>query len=229
MEKSSKHPQVLRLRRPHERGLLAQMKASLLLRWRSRSLLRCAARGRGRRLRPRRRRAGRRACPQKQQHQGADDGDDPGDADAGQLVEDLVPVAVDGADRSVLAEDGIDDAGGEDAGEDGSQSSAGAMHAEGIQRVVVAEEALDDEDHEEAEEAGDQADGESRHGLHKAGGGGDGDQSGNRAGDGAQGGGLAVVNPLGDGPADGGGGGGEVGVDEGAGGQAAGGQALSRR
>jgi hypothetical protein len=66
---------------------------------------------------------------------------------------------------------------------------------------------------------GDEADGQCAHGLDKAGGGGDGDQPGDRAGDGAQGGGLAVVNPLGDGPADGCRGGGEVGVDEGAGGQ----------
>ena len=43
------------------------------------------------------------------------------------------------------------------------------------------------------------------HGLDEAGGGGDGDQSGDCAGDGAEGGGLAVVNPLGDGPAEGGG------------------------
>ena len=64
-------------------------------------------------------------------------------------------------------------------------------------------------------------------GLDKAGGRGDGHQSGDRAGDGAQGGGLAVVNPLGDGPAEGGGGGGKVGVDEGAGGQRAGGQSAA--
>ena len=54
------------------------------------------------------------------------------------------------------------------------------------------------------------------HGLHKAGGRGDGNQAGDGAGDGAQRRGLAVVNPLEDRPADGRGGGGEVGVDEGA-------------
>jgi len=59
-------------------------------------------------------------------------------------------------------------------------------------------------------------------GLDEAGGWGDGDQSGNRSGDGAEGGGLAVVNPLGDGPSDGGSGGGKVGIDEGAGGQGSG-------
>ena len=64
-------------------------------------------------------------------------------------------------------------------------------------------------------------------GLDEAGGGGDGDEPGNRAGDGAEGGGLAVVDPFGDGPADGCGGGGEVGVDEGAGGQRAGGEGAA--
>ena len=102
------------------------------------------------------------------------------------------------------------------------------MHAEGVQGVVVAEEAFDDEDHEEAEGAGDKADGQGAHGLDKAGGGGDGDQAGNRAGDGAQSRGLAVVNPLSDRPADGGSGSGKVGVDESARGQTVGGQRAAR-
>ena len=116
-------------------------------------------------------------------------------------------------------EDRVDYAGGEDAGEQRADSSAGTMHAKGVKGVVVAEEAFDYEDHEEADEAGYQADDQGAHGLYKSGGGGDGDQSGDCAGDCAEGGGLAVVNPFGDGPADGGGGGGEVSVDEGAGGQ----------
>ena len=69
-----------------------------------------------------------------------------------------------------------------------------------------------------------QSDEQRREGLDEAGSRGNGDQSGDRAGDGAERGGLAVVNPLGDGPAEGGCGGGKVGVDEGAGGQRAGAQ-----
>jgi hypothetical protein len=98
----------------------------------------------------------------------------------------------------VLAEDGVDGAGGKEAGEQRAEGSAGAVNAKGVERVVVAEEAFDHEDHEEADDAGDEADGQRAHGLDKAGGLGDGDQAGDRAGDGAQGGGLAVVNPLGD-------------------------------
>jgi len=144
--------------------------------------------------------------------------------DAGSLVEHLAPVSVQcaGGDRvagGVFAEGGVNGAGGKEAGEQRTQGSAGSMNAEGVQRVVVTEEALHDEDHKEAEDAGEESDDQRREGLHKAGGGGDGHQSGDRAGDGAQGCGLAVVNPFGDGPADGGGGGGKMGVDKGAGGQ----------
>ena len=76
-------------------------------------------------------------------------------------------MAVDGAGGGVLAEDGVDDAGGKEAGEQGAQGSTGAMDAEGVQGVVVAEEALDDEDHEEAEGAGDKADGQGHMGWTK--------------------------------------------------------------
>jgi len=93
----------------------------------------------------------------------------------------------------VFAEGGVNGAGGKEAGEQRTQGSAGSMNAEGVQRVVVTEEALHDEDHEEAEDAGEESDDQRREGLHKAGGGGDGHQSGDRAGDGAQGCGLAVV------------------------------------
>ena len=55
-----------------------------------------------------------------------------------------------------LPKTGLMTLGGEEAGENRSQRSAGSVHAEGVQRVVVAEEALDDKDHEEAEEAGDE-------------------------------------------------------------------------
>ena len=41
-----------------------------------------------------------------------------------------------------ILEDRVDDAGGEEAGEDRSQGSACAVDAEGVQRVVIAEEAL---------------------------------------------------------------------------------------
>ena len=112
-------------------------------------------------------------------------------------------------------EDGIDDAGGKEAGEQRADGSTGSVHAKGVKGVVVTEEALDLKDHEGAEDAGDEADGERGEGLNEAGGRGNGDQPGDRTGDGAESGGLAVMNPLGDGPADGGCGGGEVGVDEG--------------
>src|ERR1035438_5084605 len=88
-----------------------------------------------------------------------------------------MPVAIDGADRRLLAEDRVDDAGGEEAGEDGAEGSACAVDTEGVQRVVVTEEALHDEDHEEANEAGEEAYGQSAHRLDKAGSRGDGDQS----------------------------------------------------
>ena len=110
-------------------------------------------------------------------------------------------------------------AGGKQAGEQRAHGAADAVNAEGVERVVVAEELFDAEDHEAADDAGDAADGESRHGLNEAGGLGDGGQSGDRAGDSAQGRGLAVLQPLGDDPGDGGGGGGELRIDEGAGGQ----------
>ena len=63
-------------------------------------------------------------------------------------------------------------------------------------------------------------------GCDEAGGGGDGDQAGDGSGDAAQGGGLAVVHPLGRGPGERGGSGAEVRVDEGAGGEASGASAL---
>ncbi len=168
----------------------------------------------------------------KKQRQRANDGDAPCYGDAGKLIDQLAPAAVDGAGGERVAsrvlEDRVDDAGGEDAGEQGANGSAGSVNAKGVQRVVVAEKALDDEDHGEADDAGYETDDQCAHGLNKARGGSNRDQSGDCAGDGAQGGGLAVVNPLGYGPADGGGGSGKVGVDEGAGGQGAGGRGRCR-
>ena len=99
----------------------------------------------------------------KEQDQRADDGDAPGNADAGELVEHLAPVAVDGAGGHALAVDRVDDAGGKDAGEQRAEGSAGAVNAEGVEGIVVAEAALDLEDHEGAEEAGDEADEQRGH------------------------------------------------------------------
>src|SRR6185437_9353393 len=84
------------------------------------------------------------------------------------------------------------------------------------------EPAFDLDDHEIAEDSGDGSYDEGGHGLDEAGGGGDGDESGDGSGDCAEGGGLAAMNPLGGRPGEGGGGGGEVGVNKGAGGQRAG-------
>src|ERR1019366_5194997 len=117
----------------------------------------------------------------------AHDGGAPGNGDSAELVEELPPVAVDGAGGDVLAVDGVDGAGGEESGEQGAKGSASAVHAEGIERVIIAEHALYLEDHEGAEEARDDANEQGREGLNEAGGGGDGDQAGDRAGDGAAG------------------------------------------
>src|SRR5208337_3663683 len=100
--------------------------------------------------------------------------------------------------------------------------AADSVNAKGVEGVVVAEELFDVEDHEGADDAGDEADQERAHGLNKSGGLGDGGQSGDRAGDSAQGGGLAVLKPFGYHPSNGGGGGGELRVDKGAGGERAG-------
>ena len=60
-----------------------------------------------------------------------------------QLIEDLVEVAVDHAgaehDALIVFEDGIDELGGEDAGEDCAYGPAHAVHTEGVERIVVAE------------------------------------------------------------------------------------------
>ena len=101
-------------------------------------------------------------------------------------MQDLHPVAVDGARRDALAVDGIDGRRGEDAGEHRSQRAARAMHAKGVKRVVVAEKALHLEDHECAEKSGCKADEQGGHGRYKAGGRRNRHQSRDRAGDGAQ-------------------------------------------
>src|SRR6185437_8232610 len=150
-----------------------------------------------------------------------------GDADAGELVQKLVPVAVDdsggqGGSGFRILEDGIDGFGGENAGEKRANGSARSVYAERVEGIVIAEPAFDLDDHEIAEDSGDGSYDERGHGLDEAGGGGDGDESGDGSGDCAQGGRLAAMNPLGGGPGEGGGGGGEVGVNKGAGGQRAG-------
>src|SRR5450631_598175 len=162
-----------------------------------------------------------------EQNQRTNDGDAPGNGYAGELVEHLSPVAVDGAGGYVLAVDGVDGAGGEESGEQGAKGSAGSMHAEGIERVVVAEHALYLEDHKRTEEAGNDSDQQSRERLNEARGGGDGDQAGHRSGNCAECRGLAVVEPLKDRPANGCRGGGKMRVDEGAGGQGGGGQGAA--
>src|SRR5208337_111546 len=127
-----------------------------------------------------------------EQDQRTHDGNSPGNGDAGRLVEQLGPVAVDGAGGHVFAEDRVDGAGGKEAGEQRADGSTGAMHAKGVKGVVVAEAAFNRKDHERADHAGDEADEERGEGLDEAGSGGDGDQPGDAAGDGAQSGGLAV-------------------------------------
>jgi len=94
-----------------------------------------------------------------------------------------------------------------------------AVNAKGVEGVVVAEELFDIEDHEGANDSGDESDDERAHGLNISGGLGDGGQSSDRSGDGAEGGGFAVLQPLGNYPSDGGCGGGKLRVDKGAGGQ----------
>src|ERR1700721_1116103 len=160
----------------------------------------------------------------KEQHQRAHDRNPPCDADAGELIQDLAPMAVDGAGGNALAIDGIDDARRKDSGEQCAESASSAVDAKGVERIVVAEAGLDLEDHEGAEEAGRKADEQRRHGLHKSGSGRNGDKAGDCAGNRAERCRLAVVKPLKDGPAKSRGCCGEVGVDEGAGGKWAGAQ-----
>ena len=100
------------------------------------------------------------------------------------------------------------------------------MHTEGVERVVIAKRLLTSKTMNEQKKPGDQADEQRGEGLHEAGSRGDRDQSCNGSRDGAQRGWLAVMDPLGDGPAQGGRGGCKVGVDESAGGQRAGASAL---
>jgi len=138
----------------------------------------------------------------KEQNQRADDGESPRNADADKLIEDLAPMAVDAARGDALAVNGIDDTGGEYAGEEGAESASRAVNAEGVEGIVVAEAGLNLEDHEGADEAGGKADENRGHRLDEAGGRGNSDEAGDRAGDGAQSCGLAIVEPLEDGPAD---------------------------
>ena len=109
-----------------------------------------------------------------EQNQGADYGDSPGNNDAGGLVEQLCPVAVNGAGGEGIAcgafEDGVDDAGGKEAGEQSADGSTGAVHAKGVKGIVITEAAFDLKDHKAAEDAGDEADEEGGEGLDEAGG-----------------------------------------------------------
>ena len=95
----------------------------------------------------------------------AESGDAPGDGDSDGLVEYLMPVSVDGSGREGgsdgVFEDGVDGAGGEDAGEEDSDGATDAVHAECVEGVVIPEPELDLDYHEVAGDAGDGADEES--------------------------------------------------------------------
>ncbi|MCY1287001.1 hypothetical protein D9M70_359840 [compost metagenome] len=112
---------------------------------------------------------------------------------------------------------------GEDAGQQGADDTADAMHAEGIQGVVVAQLALQAGGAEVADHAGDQTDDQRTHRAHGTGGRSDGDQAGDHAGSDTQGTRLTVGQPLGEHPAQGGGGGGDLGDQHGHAGGAIGG------
>ncbi len=101
------------------------------------------------------------------------------------------------------------------------------MDTEGVERIVIAEPSFDAGDHEVAEGADEESDDEGRHGANESGGRGDGDESGDGAGDAAESTGMTVVDPLHRDPAEGGSSGREVGGDEGAGGQASGGECTA--
>ena len=75
------------------------------------------------------------------------------------------------------------------------------VDADDVERVVVAELVLQP-DGQGADHAGERADDDRADGRHRRTGRGDGDQAGDDAGCGAEGGGVAVADPLGDQPAE---------------------------
>jgi len=92
--------------------------------------------------------------------------------------------------------------------------AADAMYAERIKRIVVAERVFDAGAGDKAQDAADQAHEDGIHRRGEPGGGGDDDQPGDRAGDRAQHGGFAGLQPFGKGPAKSARGGGEMGGNE---------------
>jgi len=94
--------------------------------------------------------------------EGAHDGEGDADGGADELVRHLGGVAIDPAESGGLAvgqlEPGVDQAGGEHAGQETSHHAAHAVNAEGVERIVVAEFLLHHGDHQEADGAGDQTD-----------------------------------------------------------------------
>src|SRR5271166_7074146 len=105
------------------------------------------------------------------------------------------------ATLSVL-EYGIDQAGGEDAGQQRADRAADSVYAKGIQRIVITQASFYHRANRVAADAGDQAYDQRRHRSDESGRGRDRHQSGHAAGDGSQHTGLAIANPFRAGPTD---------------------------
>ncbi len=118
---------------------------------------------------------------------------------------------------------GVDRGRGEDAGQDRADDAADAVDTEGVQAVVILQRMFQPDRPGIAGRPADQADQEGALGINEAGGGGDGDQTADDAGQQAQQGRTLLLDPFDDHPAQGGGGGGDEGVQGGDGGDAVGG------
>ena len=81
-----------------------------------------------------------------EQDESSDDGDDPGDGNAGELIEQLTPVSVEYAGGDVFAKGGVDQACGEDAGEQRADGSTGSVDTESVKGIVVSEAVFDFKD-----------------------------------------------------------------------------------
>src|ERR1700758_286377 len=149
-----------------------------------------------------------------QQDDRAGGGKNPGDRNAGCLVQHLSPVAVDCAGGRTGPKGRIDGPCCEEARKQCAECSAGTVHAKRIKGVVVAEPVFDFEDHERAEDAGNEANEQSGKWLDKPGGWRDRDKPGDCSRDGAEGCRFAVVDPFGNCPAKGGSGGREMSIDK---------------
>src|SRR4029077_4707909 len=155
-----------------------------------------------------------------EQHDGADDRKGPGDQNANELIGNLAPVTIEATDRLTHAKDRVDDLLRENTGEQRADGAACTMDPESIERIVVAEHGFGLGDHPVAKQAGDETDAERRHWADKTGSRRDRDKSRDSARDRTQGAGVPVLDPLCDAPTESGGGRGEVGGDERAGGEA---------